>query len=159
MIINGYKITTRDARTLVLESTPGLWNILARKFQSKCDQASGSALPNRSVSHIGNCTSRNSVAIQTLNFECPVATHSYHIRQYGSKLNYKKYGNRGTCYHKDAINKIQTGNFAKSGKKTAQFLQVINYKGAGTGVSRTERDLSIIRNNRHINEQQYTNCI
>lgn len=57
------------------------------------------------------------------------------------------------------LTKSKLGILQKVGEKTTQFLQVINYKGEGTGVSRTERDLSIIRNNRHINEQQYTNCI
>lgn len=53
------RITKRDNQTLILlEYTRGLWNILARKFQSKYDQASSSALSKRNVSHICNCTSQ-----------------------------------------------------------------------------------------------------
>lgn len=49
----------RDNQALILlEDTQGLWNILARKFQCKCDQASRSALSKRNVSHICNCTSQ-----------------------------------------------------------------------------------------------------
>lgn len=38
------------------------------------------------------------------------------------------------------LTKSRLGILQKSGKKTTQFLQVINYEGEGTGVNRTERE-------------------